>query len=141
MLRQSATPWSTQWEGWTVVARSASKMRPTPMAFRRAWVTYTGVRNVFVSFNLLSSIGIIWSMGSSTTKILGSFTQTQRWVFVRRIHIIFSSFHFVGVTPLYLMDLRDNKGNFRGYISQYIFKVYSISQNVFLKSYLLLRTS
>jgi len=46
-LRQRHTPCSTQWEMCLVVNRSASNTRPTPMAFLRMDVVYTGVRSVF----------------------------------------------------------------------------------------------
>ena len=47
VLRVRQTPWSTQWEMCSNVARSASNTSPTPMALRRSEVVYTGVRKVF----------------------------------------------------------------------------------------------
>ena len=58
VLRHKHTPCSTQCELCDDVARSASKTSPTPMAFRRACVTYTGVRNVLCNLSLDASIGI-----------------------------------------------------------------------------------
>lgn len=46
-LRHKQTPWSTQWEMCMVVNRSASNTNPTPIAFLRKDVVYTGVRSVF----------------------------------------------------------------------------------------------
>lgn len=47
VLRHKHTPCWTQWEMWMVVNRSASKTNPTPIAFLRMEVVYTGVLNVF----------------------------------------------------------------------------------------------
>ena len=51
-------PCSVQRELCSVVWRSASNTRPTPMALRRSDVTYTGVRNVFWKGMKYSVIGL-----------------------------------------------------------------------------------
>lgn len=50
VFRMRQTPCNTQWLMCSVVARSASNTRPTPIAFLLWDVTYTGVRNVFWNY-------------------------------------------------------------------------------------------
>lgn len=84
MLSTKATPCSTQWLGCMSVARSASITSPTPMALRRACVTYTGARNVPASLSRLASTGMICTskqMGDSADHTPAShpIAKAPRW--------------------------------------------------------------
>lgn len=65
------TPCKTQWLRCSVVARSASNTRPTPMAFLLSEVTYTGVLKVFWSLRRWASMGMTFMTGRSWINCLG----------------------------------------------------------------------
>jgi len=65
------TPCRIQCETCLFVLRSASNTKPTPIAFLRAYVTYTGVLIVPLNLSLLASTGTICTRGISSISSFG----------------------------------------------------------------------
>lgn len=71
VFKTKQTPWRIQWLLCSAVNKSASNTSPTPMAFLRRDVVYTGVLRVFCSFKRWASIGITLKTGRGSTNTFG----------------------------------------------------------------------